>query len=308
MTITVAVCAYNEENIIDNCIKSIQRQSVKPDEIILLDDHSKDSTAQIGKELGVKVITNEGKQLFDARNTVLKNCNTEILAFTDADCILDEHWVRNILQVFQTKDVAGGTGSHPPQTSNVIVGWIYRNWLIVDSAKTGYYGGVAGGNCYFKTDALRKVGGWLSLPYSNAEDVYIGEALIHNGYKLWHDESIIAYHSFNCDLLGFFKKIIKAGEAITVTLRAANKIVNPRLKLFTISIPIVATLTLIAIGLIFVSPEIALLMLTAIFAGSFFFVWSKFGFARSVLPRFLARWIIIWPYSFGVIKGLFRKI
>lgn len=307
MTITVAVCAYNEENIIDSCIKSIQRQSVKPDEIILLDDHSKDSTAQIGKELGVKVITNEGKQLFDARNTVLKNCKTEILAFTDADCVLDEHWVRNILQVFQTKDVAGGTGSHPPQPSNVIVGWIYKNWLIVGSSKTGYYGGVAGGNCYFKTDALRKVGGWLSLPYSNAEDVYIGEALIRNGYKLWYDENIIAYHNFNCDLLGFFKKIIKAGEAITVTIKVADKIINPGLQLFTFSIPVVAISTLITIGLIFVMPKIALLILTVIFTGSFIFVWRKFGSFRSALPRFLSRWIIIWPYSFGIIKGLFYK-
>lgn len=307
MDITVAVCAKNEENTIEDCLKSIQNQSVKPDEIILLDDHSTDSTAKISEKLGVKVKENQGHQLYDARNTALKHCNTEVLAFTDADCILEEHWVENILRVLSTKDVAGGTGRHPPQTSNPIVGWIYKNWLIVDTEKTGYYGGVAGGNCYFKTEALRKVGGWPSLPYSNAEDIYIGEMLKKTGHKLWFDESIIAYHRFNSDLKGFLKKVVKAGEAITVMFKNADKSIKKSLWWFTLAIPVVATITIISLLLLFIWPKPALVILTPIFIGSFIFTWRKFGSIREALPRFLARWIIIWPYSFGIFKGLLYK-
>jgi len=306
MDITVAVCAKNEENTIEDCLKSIQNQSVKPDEIILLDDHSTDSTAKISKKLGVTLIENQGHQLYDARNTALKHCNTEVLAFTDADCILEEHWVENILRVLSTKDVAGGTGSHPPQTSNPIVGWIYKNWLIMETESTGYTGGVAGGNCYFKTELLKEIGGWPSLPYANAEDVYIAIMLKKAGYKLWFDDNIIAYHYFNTDLRGFFRKICKAGEAITVMMKKTK--MRNSLWWFTLLIPLVALATILAVVTILMHKVYGLILLSLILLGSFVFTYCVFGSFRLAIPRLLARWIIIWPYGLGIVKGLFRNI
>lgn len=306
MDITVAVCAKNEEKSIGDCLGSIQAQTVKPTEIILVDDHSTDSTAQIAGDLGVKVIENEGRQLFDGRNTALNHCHTEVLAFIDADCIIEEHWVENIIRVFETLDVVGGTGRHPPQPSDPVVGWIYSNWLIMATESTGYTGGVAGGNCYFKTEALRKVGGWISIPYSNAEDVYIAEKLKEAGYKLWFDDNIIAYHNFSSNLKSFIKKVAKAGEAITIMMRTAG--FRNYFWWFTLSIPLVAVTTLMAIALLFFCKGCGLTLLFLILAGSFIFTWRMFGSIRLTIPRFLARWIIIWPYGIGVIKGIFKKI
>ncbi len=51
--ISVAIITYNEEKNIEDCLKSVKWA----DEIIVVDDSSKDKTRQIAKEFGVKVIT-----------------------------------------------------------------------------------------------------------------------------------------------------------------------------------------------------------------------------------------------------------
>jgi len=45
--VSVIIPTYNEEKVIDDCLKSLADQSYKPIEIILVDDGSKDKTPKI---------------------------------------------------------------------------------------------------------------------------------------------------------------------------------------------------------------------------------------------------------------------
>ncbi len=109
MNLTIAVCAKNAEKHIADCLESINKQTIKPYQVLVIDDHSIDCTPEIAQKMGAKVILNEGRQLYDGRNTALKHCDTELLAFTDSDCEVDEKWVENIISVFETHpDVGGG--------------------------------------------------------------------------------------------------------------------------------------------------------------------------------------------------------
>ena len=313
MSITVAVCARNAEKHIADCLESINNQSTKPDRVLLIDDHSTDTTAEIARRLGARVIVNEGHQLYDGRNTALKHCNTEVLAFTDADCILDEKWVENIIRVFNTRDVVGGTGRHPPIGANGFAGWLHHMWFIAELANTGYAGGVIGGNCYFRTDTLRKLGGWISLPYSNAEDVYISRKLKDAGYKLWIDEKIIAWHKYTDSFNSLMKKAVKSGEAITVMMRVAG--IRDLLWWYTMLIPIVAIMGIISLVSLFFSPTLGIIIMGIIFASTIFawFVFKYLSPTNSFLPkekvilRLLARGVLIWPYALGILRGLFKK-
>jgi len=38
------------------------------------------------------------------------------------------------------------------------------------------------------------------------------------------------------------------------------------------------------------------------------YLWYSFGSLRAALPRWAARWIIIWPYSWGILKGLCAEV
>jgi glycosyltransferase involved in cell wall biosynthesis len=55
--VSVVIPAYNEEEDIDGCVKTLVNQSYKPLEIIFVDDGSKDKTLEIlNKYKGIKIL------------------------------------------------------------------------------------------------------------------------------------------------------------------------------------------------------------------------------------------------------------
>ena len=56
MDLTVMIPAFNEADSIADSIRSLQRQTVVPEEIIVIDDCSTDATAEIASALGVRVL------------------------------------------------------------------------------------------------------------------------------------------------------------------------------------------------------------------------------------------------------------
>ena len=80
--LTGIVLAKDEEENIKNCLESLQFC----DEVILLDDDSKDGTAEIAKKMGVRVITRSMNSDFAAqRNYGLKKARGNWVLFLDAD-------------------------------------------------------------------------------------------------------------------------------------------------------------------------------------------------------------------------------
>lgn len=88
--ITVVIPVFNVENYLRKCVESVEDQTYKSFEIILVDDGSSDSSGVLCDELSelygnIKVIHQENKGLGGARNTGIKNCNTEFIMFLDSD-------------------------------------------------------------------------------------------------------------------------------------------------------------------------------------------------------------------------------
>lgn len=54
--LTVIIPAYNEESSISDTVKSLQKQTMPPKRIIVVDDFSTDNTGEIARALGVEVI------------------------------------------------------------------------------------------------------------------------------------------------------------------------------------------------------------------------------------------------------------
>ncbi|MCX6718161.1 MAG: glycosyltransferase family 2 protein [Candidatus Staskawiczbacteria bacterium] len=85
--IAAIVPAYNEEKNVGNVLK-VLLSSKDLDEVILVDDGSTDKTAEIGKNLGVKVLKlSENKGKGNAMKQGLNATNAEIIVFFDADLI-----------------------------------------------------------------------------------------------------------------------------------------------------------------------------------------------------------------------------
>ena len=86
--LTVIVPAYNEAASIGDTIRSLQEQTLPPEEIVVVDDCSTGETADVARSLGVTVVrppTNTGTKA-GAQNFALKGVVTELtMVAIDAD-------------------------------------------------------------------------------------------------------------------------------------------------------------------------------------------------------------------------------
>lgn len=103
MKISVVVPAYNEEKLLGDCLKSLQNQTKKPFEIIVVDNNSTDGTAAIAKKLGAKVIKEKQQGISFSRNTGFDAVSGDIIARIDADTIAPKDWIEKI-----ATDIKGG--------------------------------------------------------------------------------------------------------------------------------------------------------------------------------------------------------
>lgn len=303
-TMTLAICARNAQNIIGTCLESIQQQSVAPDVILVAVDDLSDPTVSVAESYGAQVIASDATGLYEARNAVLKACTTEYLAFTDADCVLVPEWVEYAKEALDARvDIAAGTGRHPPIGVQNLASWLHHMWYVVETRETGETDGIIGGNSYFRTDALREVGGWLELPrHSAAEDMYIAGALRNAGYSIWFQKECAAQHNYETSLKGLWKKSVMMGKDIVVMMRCARW--KSGLWWYTLAIPVVLLAMLMSVVLLFLAPAVGTTLIAFLLVGSFVHFSVKFGSTATAFPRWAARWILILPYSWGIVKGL----
>lgn len=107
--LSVIIPAYNCDKYIERCILSVQKQSFKPTEIIVIDDGSKDRTGEIckrlqqeNKNLIYKRVENGGCSA--ARNIGLKMATGKYVAFLDSDDWLDVKMYEKMIKKAEEND------------------------------------------------------------------------------------------------------------------------------------------------------------------------------------------------------------
>lgn len=101
ITLSLIIPAYNEENYLRACLNSIARQSVMPDEVILVNNNSTDHTVAIAREYPFITIINESTQgIVSARNAGFNKAAHNIIGRIDADSVLPKNWVKDVKQYY----------------------------------------------------------------------------------------------------------------------------------------------------------------------------------------------------------------
>ena len=97
MQISVVIPAYNIESYIERAIDSVLAQTRPADEIIVVDDGSKDATGEKIKAYGNKVsyVHQDNRGLSGARNTGIRHAAYKWIAFLDGD----DEWLPNHLKL-----------------------------------------------------------------------------------------------------------------------------------------------------------------------------------------------------------------
>ncbi|VVB52644.1 Glycosyltransferase AglE [uncultured archaeon] len=105
--ISVIVPTYNEEANITACLQSLCNQTISRDEyeIIVVDGNSKDCTCELAQVYADEVMTQTSKKVGGARNDGVLRARGEIVATTDADCIIPPEWLEIIKNDFELHDI-----------------------------------------------------------------------------------------------------------------------------------------------------------------------------------------------------------
>ena len=105
--VSVVVTTRNEERNIENCLRSIQYQTYKSTEIIVVDNNSTDLTKQIASRFTDK-IANVGPERSQQRNYgIFKIAKGDFILYLDADMILSPTVIQTCLNQIQLNDDVG---------------------------------------------------------------------------------------------------------------------------------------------------------------------------------------------------------
>ena len=113
MTFSVIVPYLNAVNYIEQCICSLGGQDFQTDEfeLIFIDNGSSDgSSAIVERHPEIIHLKEETKGAYAARNRGLEIATGNIIAFTDADCVVSTAWLTEINKGLhiQVADIAVG--------------------------------------------------------------------------------------------------------------------------------------------------------------------------------------------------------
>jgi glycosyltransferase involved in cell wall biosynthesis len=85
MRISVVIPAYNAASFLPRCLKSVFAQTLKPAEVIVVDDGSTDDSAVLAANLGATVINRPNRGPAAARNAGIQNASSDWIGLLDAD-------------------------------------------------------------------------------------------------------------------------------------------------------------------------------------------------------------------------------
>jgi len=169
MKVTIVIPAYNEEKTIEPTLKAVLAQDYSDFEIVVVNNASKDKTAEVVSKYPVKLVHESRKGLLWARECGRKNATGEIIANIDADCLPDVNWLSKGVSHFNTAKVVALTGPYDYYDNGAVFRnvslWIQKttyplmNTLLqIPLVKKGAV--LIGGNNFIRVSALEKAGGY----------------------------------------------------------------------------------------------------------------------------------------------------
>ncbi len=218
--LSILVAAYNEEATIVETIESIARQQYPgPLEVIVVNDGSKDRTAELVREQLPKhpwlrlhdLKQNVGKA--NALNEALKTVSHTLTATVDADSWLFRDALTSIVERYfhdpkNTRAVAGAVLVRNSRASWITLAqeWDYFQGIAAIKRVQSMYQGTMvaqGAFSLYDTAVLKQVGGW---PDCVGEDIVLSWSILKLGYRIGHCEDALLFTNAPATLVQFVRQ------------------------------------------------------------------------------------------------------
>lgn len=224
--ISIIIPAKGECPHLGACLSSVLNSNYQNFDIIVVDDGlSGKAILALEKYNGkIRILTSNGKGPSCARNLAAKDTDSEFIAFTDSDCIVDKDWLIHLLAGFKKYPDAiscGGKQELPQDTGD------FEKKVFLFMQKTGFLTDYmrivknneiievyhnASCNVMYKKVAFLKEGGFLESLWPG-EDTELDYRLSKKKYKTVFNPKAIVYHYRPKDLKSFSRMMYRYGWA-----------------------------------------------------------------------------------------------
>ena len=205
LQISIYIPAFNAESTIKLCINSILAQTVRPLEILVIDDASTDNTKNILLEFGDKINviknpTNLG--LSHSMNIANNHLKTKFIAKIDADVELCSDWIEVLMKkIVKEKVTLIGGKMYEKYTKNKYNLWrsirLKQNWGEYDLSKPKFIFGCNNILDSSKVENIEKYRTDSDYFKTNGEDIEFSNFLKKNNHKLFYCSDAVCYHLQN---------------------------------------------------------------------------------------------------------------
>ncbi len=207
--ISVIIPTFNEEENIAQCLVSLTHQTIPRSEyeIIVVDGGSKDASCEIARKYADRVFIQTSKKVGGARNDGVAAATGDIVATTDADCILPSDWIEKIGRDFADSRISQVYG--PVYPIEDTLGNKFSIFLANTFARVGYYSGTfyytLGCNTAFRKEAFKKAGMYRCI--DAGDDLEIALRMKDQGKILFDGKLKVGFSMRRYQQFGTFKSL-----------------------------------------------------------------------------------------------------
>ena len=210
ISISIIIPAYNCEISLAKCLQSLKQSSYPIHETIVVDDYSTDNTVRVAESYGVTVIeSTENKNANSRRNEGALLASGEILLFIDSDVLVQPDTIKNIVDIFNSKELDAVVGLYavPNRQSNLATKykniWIRYSYLKTKLTVDWIFGAVSA----IKREAFIALEGFNIKLHSQhgIDDIELGKRMSKLNYKIELNPSVVVEHLKEFQLIGLLK-------------------------------------------------------------------------------------------------------
>ncbi|MFH1593295.1 MAG: glycosyltransferase [Candidatus Omnitrophota bacterium] len=286
--VSVIIPVKNAEKFLAKCLESLNNLDYPKDryEVIISDSDSTDRTRIIADSGGARVIMADGPSVCAGRNSGFKVAKGDIIAFSDADCIMDKEWISNAIKYFDDEKVGcvGGPSLIPEDETafGKACGFIFSYSLFTGGSTYGRSFNKAlevshnpGCNAIYRRSALERVMP-VDEEFVEGEDVMMNKLLGRLGYKFLFTPDTKLRHYRSSTPKRFFKQNIRYGVGRVLLGRRDRELINPMHILVGFSLPLLAIAIITSLAI-----SVSLTIILTIFGITFLSLYTFLAFIKT---------------------------
>lgn len=230
LKVSVVICTRDRAEALARCLTSLPRQSRMPDQVVVVDNASRDDgrTRAVALAAGVNYVREERPGLDIARNRGVRAATGSIVAFTDDDVRLHPRWLERLTAAFDSDRVMAVTGLVLPAELDTKAQAYFETYWGFGRG----YAPIDFGADFFRTDRIRgcpvwEIGAGANMAFRREtfrhaglfdERLDVGAAGCSGDSEYWHrvlshggtcryEPAAVAFHYHRRDFPGLSRQI-----------------------------------------------------------------------------------------------------